>query len=156
MAETTTVEVSLETWRKLNERKERPGESFDEVIDELLAIAESTDDQARERDVAEPVEEHEDDRDQERDVDELLEALEEWEPNREIRRERAVRGARRAVRWLAEQEKPQKRSDFEAALAGESELSTRVWWERAVQPALRFLADRELVEYRPGFHDYLA
>lgn len=32
----TTVEVSDETWRKLNRRK-NPGETFDKVIADLLA-----------------------------------------------------------------------------------------------------------------------
>ena len=33
--ETTTVQVSKETWKQLNLRKE-PGETFDEVIQRLL------------------------------------------------------------------------------------------------------------------------
>jgi len=45
MTDKTTVEVSLETWRRLNERKESPGESFDDVIDGLLATAEAVEEQ---------------------------------------------------------------------------------------------------------------
>jgi len=35
MEGTTTVEVSINTWKGLNARKD-PGESFDDVISELL------------------------------------------------------------------------------------------------------------------------
>lgn len=34
--ETTTIEVSMETWQELQRRKERPGMSFDDVIQLLL------------------------------------------------------------------------------------------------------------------------
>lgn len=32
----TTIQISTETWRELNRRKE-PGQSFDDVIQDLLA-----------------------------------------------------------------------------------------------------------------------
>lgn len=32
----TTIQISTETWQELNRRKE-PGQSFDDVIQELLA-----------------------------------------------------------------------------------------------------------------------
>lgn len=35
MSETTTIHVRDETWRRLDERKDR-GESFDDVIQQLL------------------------------------------------------------------------------------------------------------------------
>ena len=35
----TTIQVSAETWRRLNQRK-GPGDTFDEVITELLDAAE--------------------------------------------------------------------------------------------------------------------
>lgn len=35
--ETTTIEISRENWQRLNERKRRPGESFNEVLDRMLA-----------------------------------------------------------------------------------------------------------------------
>lgn len=34
--ETVTVEVDKETWKQLNRRKERPGESFEDVLRRLL------------------------------------------------------------------------------------------------------------------------
>lgn len=36
----TTVEISDETWSNLNAQKQRPGESFDEVIQRLLETEE--------------------------------------------------------------------------------------------------------------------
>lgn len=44
--EKTNIEVAEETWQQLNARKTRPGTSFDDVIQELLTIAESGDDAA--------------------------------------------------------------------------------------------------------------
>ena len=32
----TTIEVEDETWSRLNGRKQRPGESFDDVVNRLL------------------------------------------------------------------------------------------------------------------------
>lgn len=36
MSETTTIQVTEDTWRELNGRKE-PGETFDDVLQRLLA-----------------------------------------------------------------------------------------------------------------------
>lgn len=35
--ETTTIEIKRETWQRLNQKKKGPGDSFDEVIQRLLA-----------------------------------------------------------------------------------------------------------------------
>jgi hypothetical protein len=43
MGEKTSIEVSLKTWQDLNQRKRRPGESFDDVIQRLLAGEPDTD-----------------------------------------------------------------------------------------------------------------
>lgn len=32
----TTIEISQQNWQELNSRKEKPGESFDDVVDRLL------------------------------------------------------------------------------------------------------------------------
>jgi predicted CopG family antitoxin len=42
VADTITVRVSEETWSRLNRRK-GPGDSFDDVISEVLDIAEECD-----------------------------------------------------------------------------------------------------------------
>lgn len=36
MGTDTRVRVSRETWRELNERKDEPGETFDDVLQRLL------------------------------------------------------------------------------------------------------------------------
>jgi len=41
--EVTTIKVSRETWRRLNRRKQRPDESFDDIVQELLTQAEEDD-----------------------------------------------------------------------------------------------------------------
>lgn len=35
--EKTTIEVSIETWRELNHRKESPSDTFDDVLQRLLS-----------------------------------------------------------------------------------------------------------------------
>lgn len=60
MPEKTTVKISRETWKRLTMLKDEPGETYDEVIAELLDEAEgpdegnskSTSSQAPERGVA--------------------------------------------------------------------------------------------------------
>jgi len=37
----TTIQISRETWARLNSEKENPGDSFDDVIQRLLAEDES-------------------------------------------------------------------------------------------------------------------
>lgn len=36
MSETTTIEVTVETWQELNQRKQGPSDTFDAVITRLL------------------------------------------------------------------------------------------------------------------------
>lgn len=36
MAEKTTIQVSMDTWRQLNARKRGPNETFDDVLQRLL------------------------------------------------------------------------------------------------------------------------
>lgn len=78
------------------------------------------------------------------------EVLSEWVPEGEVNAERARKEATRAVEWLREQGGRHKRTEITNALADESGLSDRVWWERAAQPGLRELDDAGLVEYRKG------
>jgi len=89
-------------------------------------------------------------------VDDILGS---WDPDGEINAYDARDEAADAVAWLrgvddGVREGRRTRSDFVDALAAESDRSERVWWERAVQPALRELAAHGLVEYRSGHHDY--
>jgi len=34
--DSTTIQVSMETWRRLNGRKQGPNETFDDVLERLL------------------------------------------------------------------------------------------------------------------------
>lgn len=36
----TSIRISVDTWKRLKDRKERPNESFDDVIQDLLNAAE--------------------------------------------------------------------------------------------------------------------
>jgi hypothetical protein len=80
--------------------------------------------------------------------------LETWEPHTETPPETARSQTRRAAEHLAATGDRLTRSDLVDALAADSSLGERSWWERAVRPGLRRLVDAGLVEYRSGFHDY--
>ena len=82
-------------------------------------------------------------------------ALAEWEPDTEADAKTARAQTRRTAEYLREHA-PERftRSDLVDALADGSALGERSWWERAVRPGLRRLAEAGLVEYRAGHHDY--
>jgi hypothetical protein len=89
------------------------------------------------------------------DTPDLDDALAGWEPDTEADANTARTQTRRATAYLRDHAPNRfKRSDFVDALAAESSLGGRSWWERAVQPGLRQLADAGLIEYRSGYHDY--
>ena len=86
------------------------------------------------------------------DVDNVLRG---WGADTETDAKTARAQTRRAVEFLRDRA-PERftKSEFQTALADESALGKRSWWERAVQPGLRQLVDAGLVEYRAGNHDY--
>ena len=85
--------------------------------------------------------------------DALDDALAGWEPDN-VDTETARAQTRRAAEWLRSTGKRHIQSDFVDALADDSTLGSRSWWERAVQPGLMKLRNAGLVEYRSGHHDY--
>lgn len=44
MSEDTSIRIKVDTWKRLNERKSLPNESFDDVINDLLDKAEQLED----------------------------------------------------------------------------------------------------------------
>jgi len=88
--------------------------------------------------------------------DPIGEALTGWEPDAEADAKPARAQTRRAAEYLREHAPERfKRSELQDALAAGSSWERRHWWERAVQPGLRHLADHGLVEFRDGHYDYL-
>ena len=88
-------------------------------------------------------------------ADQLDGALVGWEPETQVDAKTARAQTRRTAEYLREHA-PERftKSELQTALAGESTLGERSWWERAVRPGLQRLADTGLVEYRAGNHDY--
>lgn len=41
MSDTTTIQVSMDTWKRLNARKQGPNDTFDDVLQRLLDETES-------------------------------------------------------------------------------------------------------------------
>lgn len=128
-----TVQVDDEVWRYLTVRKD-PGDALNDVLRRELGLA--------------------DDSDGEEPAAGVEGVLDGWTPDTEASAAVARRETARAAEWLRETGGRHTRSAFVDALAGDVELSERGWWERHVQPGLRRLAERELVEYRAGHHDY--
>jgi hypothetical protein len=85
--------------------------------------------------------------DDESDPDAIGEALDGWEPDTEAAPRSARTQTRRAAEWLREAGEYRRAGEFQDALAGDTALSERVWWERHVRPGLNHLADADLVEY---------
>ena len=77
-----------------------------------------------------------------------------WEIDTNADERTAREQTRRAAEWLRDNGGRRTKTDFVDALTDGSELSDRHWWVRAVRPGLHRLAERDLVEYRPGYHDY--
>jgi len=77
----------------------------------------------------------------------LDDALAGWGPDTDADARTARGQTRRAAEWLASEGGHRRAGEFKDALAGESSLGERTWWERHVRPGLRRLADADLVEY---------
>jgi len=87
--------------------------------------------------------------------DPVGDALAGWEPDTDANAKSARAQTRRTVEYLRDHAPERfQAGELKDALAGESSFSPRHWWERAVQPGLKYLADAGLVEYRAGHHDY--
>jgi hypothetical protein len=84
----------------------------------------------------------------------LDDALSRWEPDTETDARTARSQTRRVAEYLRTHGGRWTRSRLVDALAGDSTLGERSWWERAVRPGLQYLAEEGLVEYRSGNHDY--
>lgn len=46
MSDDTSIRIKVDTWNRLKDRKTRPNESFDDVINDLLDAVEESDDEA--------------------------------------------------------------------------------------------------------------
>lgn len=132
----TTIPVSDEVWERLMRMKQR-GDSFDDVLRRELGLDD------------EPAEQI----DNGVSTDGVDALLANWTPDTDANARRARDQTQQAVAWLREQDGPRTRSEIVAAV-NDSGVSDRSWWERAVQPGLRWLAEQGVVEYRSGYHDY--
>ena len=91
---------------------------------------------------------------QDQSDDAISNALHGWGGDLRANERTAREQTRRAAEWLRDNSGRGTKTDFVDALADGSELSDRYWWEGAVCPGLHRLAEHDLVEYRPGYHDY--
>ena len=80
-------------------------------------------------------------------ADEIGDALDGWEPDAEADARMARSQTRRAAEHLRSVGEYRRAGDLKDALAEDSTLGARTWWERAVRPGLNHLADAGLVEY---------
>ena len=91
------------------------------------------------------------------DKDPIGDVLIGWEPSTDANAEIARAQTRRTAEHLQDHAPERfKKSEIQNALAGDSTLNKSHWWEHAVRPGIRQLAEAEppLVEYRVEYHDY--
>jgi hypothetical protein len=79
--------------------------------------------------------------------DPIGDALDGWEPDTQANPRTARAQSRRVAEHLRSVGEYRRKSELVDALAGDSTLGRRTWWERAVRPGLGRLAERGLVEY---------
>jgi hypothetical protein len=79
--------------------------------------------------------------------DPIGDALDGWEPDTQANPRTARAQTRRVAEHLRSVGEYRRKSELVDALAGDSTLGRRTWWERAVRPGLGRLAERGLVEY---------
>jgi DNA-binding transcriptional ArsR family regulator len=79
--------------------------------------------------------------------DDLDAALSGWEPDTEANPRTARTQTRRAAEKLRAVGEYRRAGELKDALAEESTLTPRVWWERHARPGLNHLVDAGLVEY---------
>jgi hypothetical protein len=84
----------------------------------------------------------------------LDDALARWDPATGLDPEVTRAQTRRAAEYLAATGDRLGRLDLIAALADGSTLNRANWWGRAVDPGLRRLAEKGIVEYHPLDHTY--
>lgn len=77
-----------------------------------------------------------------------------WEPQTGIDPHVARAQTRRAVEWLSQHDVAKERTDFVAALAEDSTLTTEIWWGGAVHLGLHQFVEAGLVEYRSNTQAY--
>lgn len=157
MPEKTTIEITMETWSDLNALKTQPGETFDDVIQKLLA-----DDDQPEEIVQNDREIIEDDEPVHEDVHELPPALEDaLEEYREKcehydseRADARVRAARAIMDLLAEsggvgRKEATEKLLPEYAVEGQSE---KTWWQRNGKD---ILGELDAVVWQSGRNEYV-
>jgi predicted CopG family antitoxin len=136
MVDITTIQITTETWRDLNQRKE-PGDTFDDVIQRLLDSGEP-DVEVR----SEQPERHEDTHARDDDVDRVEEIVAEVSASWEDAPERleARRDAARAALRLAFERGSLSRSEALRDIKPNHEVEGQndtTWWKKNVQPMLR-------------------
>jgi len=70
-----------------------------------------------------------------------------WEPDTDARARTARTQTRRTAEHLRDVGEYRRAGELKDALAEDSNLNPRHWWDRAVRPGLNHLADADLVEY---------
>ena len=82
------------------------------------------------------------------------ELLADWEPQTDANAERARAETQRVLDWLRETGGRHSRREIVDGVGPEE--GDDYWWRAVVRPGLSELADRGVVEYRAGHHDYKA
>ncbi len=144
----TSIRVSDDLADELYARKGR-STSYEEFIWELLAAVYGDLDGG-----AEPTTVETDDTEPTPSEPDETGLLADWEPQTDANAARAREETQRVVGWLRETGGRHSKAEIVETVGPEE--GTDYWWRAVVRPGLSELAERGVVEYRAGHHDYKA
>jgi len=144
----TSIRVSDDLADELYARKGR-STSYEEFIWELLAAVDGDVDGGEEPTA---VESGETDAESVETGESVL--LDDWEPQTDANAARAREETQRVVAWFRETGGRHTKAEIIESVGPEE--GTDYWWRAVVRPGLGELAERGVVEYRAGHHDYKA
>lgn len=141
----TNIEVFVSTWRRLQERKTGPGDSFDCVINRSLDKLEQFED---ERDDADDTtgEQHSGD-----ELDPIEEAVEELDPQHYGESDQPKReAARAALEFLRDRGQAHRNvvQEEQGEHLPDPDVAAATYWQQYVRPAYKQAAELGYVEFR--------
>jgi hypothetical protein len=141
----TNIEVFVSTWRRLQERKTGPGDSFDTVInrslDKLEEFEDESDDAGDTND-----EQHSDD-----ELDPIEEIVEELDPQRYGKPDQAKREvARAALEFLRDRGHAHRNvvQEEQGENLPDPDVAPATYWQQYVRPVFQEAAELGYVEFR--------
>ena len=163
----TTIEIKMDTWQELNQRKSRPGESFDDVIKELLLLAEAddahSDESPTEPRELQPHEQEQLEVEADDPVDKLYrtmtDALRDFDVGLQSgTRDERVEAVVQAALLLRRENRELRKADFVDTLYPEHQFtdeSAENWWTETIRKGLTMLIENTDCVEKSGRYGYV-